>query len=84
MAFGVGPLTAFIVVNYTGDVDTRWAYRTVFCAQYGFAAVSTVLVPFMPEYVILHNSTSASPGLSENQWLTLQQIPVVVGLRRPR
>ncbi|KAJ9623856.1 uncharacterized protein PV06_06810 [Exophiala oligosperma] len=49
VAFGVGPLVAFIIVNYTGDVDTRWAYRTVFCCQYGFAAVSALLVYFMPE-----------------------------------
>lgn len=49
IAFGIGPLVAFIIVNYTGDVDTRWAYRTVFCCQYGFAAISAMLVFFMPE-----------------------------------
>ncbi|OQU97498.1 hypothetical protein CLAIMM_03423 [Cladophialophora immunda] len=49
VAFGIGPLLAFIIVNYTGDVDTRWAYRVVFCCQYGFAGVSALLSPFMPE-----------------------------------
>ncbi|KIW77104.1 hypothetical protein Z517_09550 [Fonsecaea pedrosoi CBS 271.37] len=49
IAFGIGPLLAFIVVNYTGDVETRWAYRTVFCCQYGFAAVSAIFAPFLPE-----------------------------------
>ncbi|KAF4948834.1 hypothetical protein FSARC_13640 [Fusarium sarcochroum] len=49
VAYGVGPLVAFIVINFTGDVDSRWAYRTVFCCQWGFAGVSLVLWPFMPE-----------------------------------
>ncbi|EXJ75325.1 uncharacterized protein A1O5_02021 [Cladophialophora psammophila CBS 110553] len=49
VAFGIGPLLAFIIVNYTGDVDSRWAYRVVFCCQYGFAGVSALLAPFMPE-----------------------------------
>ncbi|KAM0323347.1 hypothetical protein ACHAQA_008940 [Verticillium albo-atrum] len=49
VAYGIGPLVAFIVINYTGNVETRWAYRAVFCAQWGFAAVAFALVPFMPE-----------------------------------
>ncbi|KAL6884703.1 maltose permease MAL31 [Trichoderma evansii] len=49
VAFGLGPLVAFIVVNFTGDLNSRWAYRVVFCCQFGFAAISTILVPFMPE-----------------------------------
>ncbi|KAI3533240.1 maltose permease MAL31, partial [Colletotrichum filicis] len=40
---------AFIVINYTGTVESRWAYRTVFCCQFGFAGVSAILWPFMPE-----------------------------------
>lgn len=51
VAYGIGPLVAFIVINYTGTVESRWAYRTVFCCQFGFAGVSAVLWPFMPEYV---------------------------------
>ncbi|SPO03444.1 related to maltose permease [Cephalotrichum gorgonifer] len=49
VAYGLGPLAAFIVINYTGDVETRWAYRAVFCCQFGFAGVATIFVPFMPE-----------------------------------
>lgn len=49
VANGIGPLVAFIVINYTGDVKTRWAYRTVFCCQWVFAGVGLLLIPFMPE-----------------------------------
>ncbi|EQB55952.1 hypothetical protein CGLO_04056 [Colletotrichum gloeosporioides Cg-14] len=49
VAYGIGPLVAFIVINYTGQVQSRWAYRTVFCCQFGFAGVSALLWPFMPE-----------------------------------
>ncbi|KAK1633549.1 maltose permease MAL31 [Colletotrichum phormii] len=49
VAYGIGPLVAFIVINYTGTVESRWAYRTVFCCQFGFAGVSAILWPFMPE-----------------------------------
>ncbi|WQF76442.1 Putative major facilitator, sugar transporter, major facilitator superfamily [Colletotrichum destructivum] len=49
VAYGIGPLVAFIVINYTGTVQSRWAYRTVFCCQFGFAGVAAILWPFMPE-----------------------------------
>lgn len=42
-------MIAFIVINYTGDIDSSWAYRIVICSQYGFAGVAVILVPFMPE-----------------------------------
>ncbi|KAK2056392.1 alpha glucoside transporter [Colletotrichum caudatum] len=29
VGYGIGPLVAFIVVDYTGTADSRWAYRTV-------------------------------------------------------
>lgn len=59
----IGPLLAFIIVNYTGDVDSRWAYRIVLCTQYGFAGVSAVLVAFLPEYVsALASITNGRPG----------------------
>lgn len=47
--YTLGPLTVAIIVNYTGTVDSRWAYRSVFCAQYGFLAIATPGVFFMPE-----------------------------------
>lgn len=49
VAYGIGPLTAFIIINYTGDVETRWAYRTIFCAQWGCGAVALAFYPWMPE-----------------------------------
>ncbi|EON95830.1 putative mfs hexose transporter protein [Phaeoacremonium minimum UCRPA7] len=45
----IGPLTSAIIVNYTGNSPTRWAYRAVFCAQFGFAGVSAIFAPFVPE-----------------------------------
>lgn len=51
VAYGIGPLVAFIIINYTGSVDSRWAYRAIFCSQWGFAAVALALWPFLPEYV---------------------------------
>ncbi|KAK9422928.1 hypothetical protein SUNI508_04595 [Seiridium unicorne] len=53
LSYTLGPLTVAIIVNFTGEYDSRWAYRAVvtpvFCAQYGFAVISTILVFFMPE-----------------------------------
>lgn len=49
ISYGIGPLVAFIIINYTGDTDSRWAYRTVFCSQWGFATVSAAFVYWMPE-----------------------------------
>ncbi len=49
VAYGIGPLVAFIIINYTGSVDSRWAYRTIFCSQWGFSAVAIALWPFLPE-----------------------------------
>ncbi|KAH3942605.1 hypothetical protein HBI56_168580 [Parastagonospora nodorum] len=49
VSYGIGPLVAFIIINYTGNVETRWAYRITFCSQWGFAAVATIIWPWMPE-----------------------------------
>ncbi|KAL1864918.1 hypothetical protein VTK73DRAFT_5604 [Phialemonium thermophilum] len=49
VSYGIGPLVAFLIINYTGQTDSRWAYRAVFCSQFGFAAVALLLWPFMPE-----------------------------------
>lgn len=49
LAYTLGPLTVALIVNSTGVYTTRWAYRAVFCAQYGFAAIATAFVWFMPE-----------------------------------
>ncbi|GAB7361942.1 hypothetical protein MBLNU230_g1980t1 [Neophaeotheca triangularis] len=49
LSYTLGPLTVALIVNSTGTYDNRWAYRAVFAAQYGFAVIPTILVPFMPE-----------------------------------
>jgi SP family general alpha glucoside:H+ symporter-like MFS transporter len=49
LAYTLGPLTVALIVNSTGVYTTRWAYRAVFCAQYGFAAIAVMVVWFMPE-----------------------------------
>jgi SP family general alpha glucoside:H+ symporter-like MFS transporter len=49
LAYTLGPLTVALIVNWTGVYTNRWAYRAVFCAQYGFAAIAAALVWFMPE-----------------------------------
>uniref|UniRef100_A0A8H7K4R9 Major facilitator superfamily (MFS) profile domain-containing protein n=1 Tax=Bionectria ochroleuca TaxID=29856 RepID=A0A8H7K4R9_BIOOC len=49
LAYTLGPFVVALIVNWTGTYENRWAYRAVFCAQYGFAAIATVFVPFMPE-----------------------------------
>ncbi|KAH8649798.1 general substrate transporter [Xylariales sp. PMI_506] len=45
----LGPLISAIIVDKTGELETRWAYRSVFCAQFGFAALVFFPVWFMPE-----------------------------------
>lgn len=49
LAYTIGPLVAALILNSTGTYTTRWAYRALFVSQYGFAAVSTVGVFFLPE-----------------------------------
>jgi SP family general alpha glucoside:H+ symporter-like MFS transporter len=49
VSYGIGPLVAFIIIKYTGAVETRWAYRTIFCSQWGFATIATIAWPWMPE-----------------------------------
>jgi SP family general alpha glucoside:H+ symporter-like MFS transporter len=49
LAYTIGPFTAALILNSTGAVETRWAYRAVFCAQYGFSVTAALFVFFMPE-----------------------------------
>ncbi|ETS78020.1 hypothetical protein PFICI_10082 [Pestalotiopsis fici W106-1] len=49
LMFTIGPLTAAIIVNFTGAFESRWAYRSVFCAQFGFAGICALFMFFMPE-----------------------------------
>jgi SP family general alpha glucoside:H+ symporter-like MFS transporter len=49
MSFTVGPLIVSVIVKLTGYHANRWAYRSVFLAQYGFSVVGAILLPLMPE-----------------------------------
>lgn len=51
LSFTLGPFTVALIVNWEGDTGDRWSYRSVFCAQYGFAAIAALLIFFMPEYL---------------------------------
>lgn len=51
LSYTVGPFTVALIVNSTGTYTNRWAYRAVFCSQYGFAAIAAIFIWFMPEYV---------------------------------
>lgn len=49
LAYTVGPLTIALILNTTGTSESRWAYRAIFCAQYGFAVIVSIPIFFMPE-----------------------------------
>jgi SP family general alpha glucoside:H+ symporter-like MFS transporter len=57
IAFTLGPFIVSLIVNSTGNQDSRWAYRTVFVCQYGFSGAGALGLIFMPEspwYLINH------------------------------
>ncbi|KAI5459681.1 putative maltose permease [Mariannaea sp. PMI_226] len=49
LSYTLGPFTVALITNSEGDRTDRWAYRAIFCAQYGFAVISAAFVVFMPE-----------------------------------
>ena len=49
LMYTLGPFTVALIVNSTGTSNSRWAYRSVFCSQYGFAGISAIFIWFMPE-----------------------------------
>ncbi|KAL3468062.1 major facilitator superfamily domain-containing protein [Aspergillus heterothallicus] len=49
MAYCVGPFIVALITNTTGNYTTRWAYRAVSVAQYGYAGVALAFIFFMPE-----------------------------------
>ena len=49
IAFSFGSFIVSIIIKCTGEKDSRWAYRSTFVSQYGFAAVAVAVLPFMPE-----------------------------------
>lgn len=49
LSFTVGFFTVALIVDNTGTYTNRWAYRAVFCSQYGFAVISALFIAWMPE-----------------------------------
>ncbi|KAL4952460.1 general substrate transporter [Aspergillus filifer] len=49
MAYCVGPFVVALIANTTGTYTTRWAYRAIFAAQWGYAAIALTFILFMPE-----------------------------------
>lgn len=45
----VGPFTATAIIDQTQDLDSHWAYKAVFTAQFGVAGLAALLVWFVPE-----------------------------------
>ncbi|KFY85073.1 hypothetical protein V500_08729 [Pseudogymnoascus sp. VKM F-4518 (FW-2643)] len=49
ISFTFGPFLVALIIKGTGTLQSRWAYRSIFVAQYGVAAFGTIFLPFMPE-----------------------------------
>lgn len=45
----IGPFIAAIMANYTSSWTTNWAWKSLVCAQWGFAVVGLVGQIFLPE-----------------------------------
>ncbi|KAH9223011.1 putative maltose permease [Leptodontidium sp. 2 PMI_412] len=49
IAFTFGPFLVALIQKGEGSKTTRWAYRSIFVAQYGVLAIGVAGWPFMPE-----------------------------------
>ncbi|KAK5449345.1 hypothetical protein LTS15_008887 [Exophiala xenobiotica] len=49
IALILGSFSAALMVNFTGDQPSRWAYRTSFISGYAFVGVAVLFLPWMPE-----------------------------------
>ncbi|KAH8768208.1 general substrate transporter [Diaporthe sp. PMI_573] len=49
LMIAVGPFTATAIIDQTQDLNSHWAYKAVFTAQFGVAGAAAVLVWFVPE-----------------------------------
>lgn len=73
-AASLSALTAALIVNSTGHLNNRWAYRAVLSSQYGFAAIPVVLVWFMPEYETLKDLPQlATDRIHRSPWWFLSK-----------
>ena len=49
IAFTFGPFLVALIQKGEGSKSTRWAYRSIFIAQYGVLAIGMAGWSFMPE-----------------------------------
>ncbi|KAH7120707.1 putative maltose permease [Dactylonectria macrodidyma] len=49
LTYTLAGFIASIILKFTGSYNNRWAYRAIFCSQYGFAVICSLFVWFMPE-----------------------------------
>ena len=75
IALITGALSSALVVNFTGNQTTRWAYRIVFVSGYGFMGIALALLAFLPE----SPWWLASHGKPEKALKALQRIGYVSG-----
>ncbi|KAL4962572.1 general substrate transporter [Aspergillus stella-maris] len=49
VALALGPFIVSLLQNAYGTLESEWAYKSIFVAQYGITAVALLIWPFMPE-----------------------------------
>lgn len=54
ISYSIGPLICFIINYSQAKNTTRWAYRSMFASQWGFAVVALFLTLFVPETPVYH------------------------------
>lgn len=54
LSYSIGPMVCFIINFAESTNPTRWAYRSMFASQWGFAVVSLVLILFVPESPVFY------------------------------
>lgn len=53
VSFCIGPFVGVLIANTLAPQATKWSYRGLFVAQWGFGITSVLIAPFMPESVPL-------------------------------
>lgn len=64
VSFCIGPFVGVLIANKLAPQATKWSYRGLFVAQWGFGITSVLVSPFMPESVYLPT------GISTHKFLT--------------
>ena len=85
LAFCIGPFVCYLIANKTSTRADRWAYRAIFCSQWGFAGIAVLIFGFLPEspyhYVMRNKDEKAlgalrkiypDAGMAESQLLIIK------------